>query len=279
MGKPGKNLEAANFDLKLTLNSGQIFHAVERSGGRWEVLCGDSLLELRQEDSHVAVLRGDPSLAADYLALDHPVGEIHASFPTDAYSQAALAECRGLRILRQPLWECLATFLTSPMKQVAHIRQMSLAVRERFGKPVSGSTLNAYPQPDVVAGLREADLRACGLGFRAKNVVAAAQRIASGGEDLESLRGLPTEALREALCRFPGVGRKVANCVALFAYERLDAVPVDVWVARIATAMRRRKGSPLALETYAGRRFGPYAGYVQQYLFHHARTTGKLPGA
>jgi hypothetical protein len=37
----------------------------------------------------------------------------------------SLQMCRGLRILRQPRWECLATFITSSMKQVAHIRAMS----------------------------------------------------------------------------------------------------------------------------------------------------------
>ncbi|GAB4170818.1 MAG: DNA-3-methyladenine glycosylase [Terrimicrobiaceae bacterium] len=278
MGKSGTQLAAEEFDLGLTLNSGQIFHAMEIGEGIWEVLCGEKLLRLKQSGEGVEVLKGDPLVVARYLALDHPVGRIHASFPMDDYSQAALAECRGLRIIRQPLWECLATFLTSPMKQVAHIRQMSLAVRERFGKPVTGSLVQAYPEPDVVSGLDEAQLRACGLGFRAKNVLASARRIAEGKVDLEALRELPTEKLRETLCQFPGVGRKVANCVALFAYERLDAVPVDVWVARITTAMRKRKGSPLKLEAYAGRRFGPYAGYVQQYLFHHARTTGKLPG-
>jgi N-glycosylase/DNA lyase len=164
------------------------------------------------------------------------------------------------------------------MKQVAHIRQMSLTLRERYGEPVPGSPVGSYPTPERLAGLHEDDLRACGLGFRAKNLLGSARRIADGKVNLEALRSLPTEALREALCEFPGVGRKVANCVLLFAYERLDAVPVDVWIARIATAMRRRKTSPLKLEGFSVRKFGPYAGYVQQYLFHHARTTGKLPG-
>ena len=46
---------------------------------------------------------------------------------------AARDFCRGLRIIRQPKWECLATFICSSMKQVAHIRQISLALRKRFG--------------------------------------------------------------------------------------------------------------------------------------------------
>ena len=33
------------------------------------------------------------------------------------------------------------------------------------------------------------------------------------------------------------------------------------------------------LETFTRQRFGPYAGYVQQYLFHHARVSKTLPAS
>jgi len=180
---------------------------------------------------------------------------------------------------RQPSWECLGTFITSPMKQVSHIRQISLTLRERYGDKVPGATINAYPTPTQLAAVSEGDLRDCRLGFRAKSLLGTAEVVASGAVDLEALRMLPTAALREELCKLPGVGRKVANCVLLFAYERLDAVPVDVWIARILQAMRRRKSTLLELERFSNRRFGSYAGYVQQYLFHHARMSKTLPTA
>src|SRR5262249_41748011 len=101
--------------------------------------------------------------------------------------------------------------------------------------------------------------------------------VARGEMDLPAIASAPTREAREWLCRIPGVGRKVANCVLLFAYERLDAVPVDVWMGRILRALRGRKGSHLAPERCSSRRFGPYGGYIQQYLFHHARTTKTLP--
>jgi N-glycosylase/DNA lyase len=78
------------------------------------------------------------------------------------------------------------------------------------------------------------------------------------------------------------VGVKVANCVALFAYERLEAVPIDVWIARVLTAMHGGGGGevgPRELERFCRERLGEYAGYVQQYLFHHARVSGTLPPA
>lgn len=266
------------FDLALTLGSGQIFHAVP-AGDWWQVLVNRELLEVRQDAGGALFLRrGRVLTARHFFALDHDLPAILESFPQDDYTRDAMAGCRGLRILRQCPWECLATFITSSMKQVAHIRAMSLALRHGYGTPVPGSQVNAYPGAEVLANLDEAALRACGLGFRARGLLGTARAVADGSADLEGFTKMPTALLREKLCELPGVGRKIANCVILFAYGRLDAVPVDVWIARIANAMRTRGARQNhVLEKFAVRRFGPYAGYVQQYLFHHARTTGKLP--
>jgi len=269
-------IPAPEFDLRLTLECGQIFHAMPLASG-WQLLVGRIPLQLEQHGDKLHIKNGDEALARKYFSLDHPLTDIYASFPADPFSRAALKSCRGLRILRQPHWECLATFITSPMKQVAHIRQISLHLRETFGTPVAGSLINAYPEPSQLAQASERDLRDCRLGFRAKSLLATAQTVASGGVDLAAIANLSTTEARERLCSLPGVGRKVANCVLLFAYERLDAVPVDVWIARILLAMRRRKSTNLELERYSKRRFGAYAGYIQQYLFHHARMTKTLP--
>ena len=273
---PCSELDAAAFDLRRTIESGQIFHAMPAGEG-WQVLVDRIPVYLAQRGERLLVERGKEEIARRYFSLDHPLEKIYAAFPQDAFSQAALAACRGLRIMRQPWWECLGTFITSPMKQVAHIRQISLQLRALFGEPVADSLVAAYPSPDRLADAGEEKLRACGMGFRAKGLHGTARKIAGGDFDLAALAQQPTARAREALCQLPGVGRKVANCVLLFAYERLDAVPVDVWISRILLAMRRRKGSPLALERYSNRRFGLYAGYVQQYLFHHARMTKTLP--
>jgi N-glycosylase/DNA lyase len=270
-----KTLAAPEFDLRLTLASGQVFHWQE-VGDEWLGVIGSKAVRVRQNADRLEILQGDSKVVAKYFALDHPLEKIYATFPADEFSQAALATCRGLRVIRQPRWECLATFLTSSMKQVSHIRSMSLALRERFGAPVEDSTIAAYPLPEVLAKTSEAKLRACGLGFRAPNLRATAKWVADGRLDLEALAGMETERAREELCKLPGVGRKIANCVLLFGYERLDAVPVDVWIARVVRAMHG-DGKLADLEAVSQRQFGHYAGYVQQYLFHHARVSKTLP--
>jgi len=258
--------------LDLTLQSGQAFHWEKTPQGYWVGLIGEIPVRAREDGGRLFVNPGAEKIAAHYFALDHPLEEIYAAFPNDSQSRQALHACRGLRILRQPLWECLATFITSSMKQVAHIRAMSLALRAKFGTPVQG-----YPQPHVLAQSDELSLRACGLGYRAKHLLAVARGVEEGCFDLEGWRTLNTADLRCALVALPGVGVKVANCVLLFAYERLDAVPIDVWIGRVLLQMRGgRRGTASQLARYAHRRLGPYAGYVQQYLFHVARVSPKI---
>ncbi|GAT33139.1 N-glycosylase/DNA lyase [Terrimicrobium sacchariphilum] len=275
---PCCKVRAREFDLKRTLESGQVFHAMPVGKG-WQVLADRTPFYIEQDGEWLLVEEGREELIARYFSFDHPLEVIYEEFPKDSFSTAALHSCRGLRIIRQPRWECVGTFITSPMKQVSHIRQISLTLRERYGKKVPGSLINAYPTPDALAALKEEDLRDCKLGFRAKGLLGTARAVAEETIDLEAIASLPTPEVRKALCTLPGVGRKVANCILLFAYERLDAVPVDVWIGRILLAMRKRKGSNLTLEKYSARKFGIYAGYVQQYLFHHARITKTLPAA
>ena len=175
--------------------------------------------------------------------------------------QAALGYCRGLRIMRQPRWECLATFITSSMKQVAHIRANFVRAAQAVWDPARHTRDSGlcFPAAEKLAGLTEEDLRDCGLGYRAKNLLATAQRVASGEADLESWRALPDDELRAKLCALPGVGPKVANCVMLFAYERLRAFPIDVWIERVLLQKyfpRRRRMTARQLREFTAKHFG-----------------------
>jgi N-glycosylase/DNA lyase len=276
-------IEAPDFDLAMTLNSGQVFHW-EKIGDGFYGMIGDRAVYVEQRGDILKVRFGEtralPKVVARYFALDHPLEEICASFPRDLVMGAARDFCRGLRIIRQPHWECLATFICSSMKQVAHIRQISRALRQRFGqkKQICGGEVFSFPSPDAVARATERELRECGLGYRAKNLLATAKRVASGGADLDSWRALSEHQLREQLCELPGVGMKVANCVMLFAYERIAAFPIDVWIERVLREnyfVRRRKVTTKAMAEFVANYFGAHGGYAQQYLFHHARMTGK----
>ena len=279
-------IRAPNFDLEKTLDSGQVFHW-QKVGDGFVGTIGDWPVYLEQDSTVLKFRFGGPpkpareprtlpGIVGPYFALDHPLGEICDSFPKDPVMNAARGFCRGLRIIRQPKWECLATFICSSMKQVAHIRQISLALRKRFGEQrrIDGHLVYTFAPPRRVAQASEKELRQCKLGYRAKNLRATARLVSSGQADLEAWSTLSDAELRKQLCALPGVGPKIANCVMLFAYERLRAFPIDVWIERVLRQhyfSRRKKMTEQRLRQFSETYFGEHGGYAQQYLFHHAR--------
>src|SRR5213075_2101869 len=212
-------IPAPDFDLAMTLDSGQVFHW-ERVDGGFIGTIGQRTIYVEQADEILRVGRGPEELVRNYFALDHPVAEICASFPDDPVIKAALVYCRGLRIIRQPRWEGLATFICSSMKQVAHIRQISLALRKRFGEQrrIGNQLVYAFASPQRLAQASGKELLECKLGYRAKNLRATARLVSCGQADLEAWSVLSDAELRKQLCALPGVGPKIANCVMLFAY-------------------------------------------------------------
>jgi N-glycosylase/DNA lyase len=273
---PFVEVAAPDFDLALTLNCGQVFHWRRRGDG-WFGMIGDEPAYVEQHGDTLRISGVTASTAGRYFALDHPYAQIQASFPVDPAMGVAAAACRGLRIIRQPYWECVATFITSAQKAVPHITQISHTLRTRYGRRVefAGEALFTYPEPARLAALAEADLRACALGYRAKNILLTAKLVAGGEVDLARISGLDDAAAHTELMRLAGVGPKVANCALLFAYERLAAVPIDVWIERVIRQnyfAGKRCVTVKRLREFAASYFGPYGGYAQQYLFHHART-------
>ena len=280
---------APDFDLAKTIESGQVFHW-ENCGTGFVGIIGSLPVYVEQRGNVLAAAsvprrwtgnHGQDAHATirHYFALDHPLAEICRSFPDDPAMCAARDFCQGLRIMRQPRWECLATFITSSMKQVAHIRQISRMLRTRYGTrgQIFDRDVYAFPSAARIAELTEEDLRACALGYRAKNLLATARLVRSGEADLEQWSELSDESLRTNLCALPGVGAKVANCVMLFAYERLRAFPIDVWIERVLKQKyfpRKRKVTAQQLRAFCESYFGEHGGYAQQYLFHHARKGG-----
>ncbi len=283
-------IPALDFDLAMTLDSGQVFHwekidhgfvgaigdravYVEQVGDVLRVGCAETAQLARET-------RALPKIVADYFALDHPLAEICASFPDDPIMNAARKFCRGLRIIRQPKWECLATFITSTRKGVPHIRQMSRALRERFGdgRKIDNYTAYTFPSPQRIAQSSEKELRECALGYRDKNLLKTAQLVSSGEADLEGWSALSDIELRARFWELPGVAAKVANCVMLFAYERLRAFPIDVWIERVLREKyfpRKGKVTPQRLRVFSESYFGTHGGYAQQYLFHQARIASR----
>ena len=180
----------------------------------------------------------------------------------DLHLQKCMDFGKGLRILKQDPFETLITFILSQRKSIPAIRSSVEKLCEQFGEKryskVEEKEIYLFPSPKA---LYHADLSNCSLGYRAPFVQDAVERIVEGRLDLSALEKLSIEELLEALMEIHGVGIKVASCVALFAYARMDIIPEDVWMKRIWEC--HYQGDNPYREDSDG-------GIIQQYLFHYA---------
>jgi N-glycosylase/DNA lyase len=274
--------------LAETLDGGQSFGWWREAGpddqplwtGRWlEQLVQ---LQLRAGALHWRTHPGrvnaaEPALR-HYLGreVDWPALTDSLPWRSDPHLLACLQAFPGLRILRQPFGETLLGFLCSATKQIVQIKQMLALVAERHGSPLAPSSIrHRLPTWAELAGVPEADLRGCLLGFRARYIHETAHYLAAHPGWLEETELLPYPAAKARLVELPGVGEKVADCVLLFGAGRLEAFPVDTWILR---ALARHYGlegwKPAQVAQFGRAHFGPRAGLAQQFLFAWERAHG-----
>ena len=278
------------FDLQATVESGQSYLWTRADGRTYETgdARGDSawywtvqngeVIRIRQVDGALeweATTDAEPRLR-ELLGLGDDLDAIRVATPADDLIHAAYDAYRGLRIVRDPFFPCLVSFICSAQMRVARIFGMQAALRETYGARIEfgGETYHAFPTPERLAATTEADLRDLGLGYRAPYVRRTAEMVVAGEAHPDEACGLEYEAAREYLTQFVGVGQKVADCVLLFSLGYLQAVPLDTW---IHTAIEEyypdcERGNYEATSRAIREQFGgEYAGYAQTYVFHYLR--------
>lgn len=271
---------AHDYDLAATLTSGQAFRWKNAEQG-WEGVIGKRWVLLwnthGQLEATVAGPEVDWHWLSHYLQLDLDLPAVVATFPEEPPLRAALEACRGLRLLRQDPWECLASFILSSSKQICQIQQIVQSLCERFGEqiptPSGVGARFAFPSAARLAQCEERELRECKMGFRATYLLETAQVLERREIDFAALSSLSLEEARAVLLELPGVGKKIADCVLLFAFGFQQAFPVDVWVRKALQQLyfSGRRVNPRRLQEFTEAHFGPHAGYAQQYLFHYMR--------
>ena len=244
---------------------GQLVH-VQQNGGALEYLADSDL----------------DTLLARYFRLDDDIEAILAEISRDSHVAELVTKHPDLRIVRQPdPWECTVAYICSANNSVPRISAAVEGIAERLGSRIElhGDRRHTFPTPEVVLEAGEeamADLR---LGLnRHRKIVAAARRICEGTLDLGSL-AQPEVCYAEAKRRLmvcDGIGGKIADCIALFSLDKLEAFPVDTWVRRAMAGYFPGTEPPPddELIIWAQDHFGRYAGYANQFLFREARAEG-----
>lgn len=253
------------FNLKQTLDCGQCFRFTENEEG---VFCGVALgkeLKFKIQDE-MLYINCEQAFADKfvytYLNFDEDYDAINSILSEDKTLKSAIEYAGGIRILRQEPWETLCSFIISQNNNIKRIAGIINRLCENFGENIGGGAFS-FPSVERLASLSVEDLAPLRSGFRAKYIIDAAKKVYSGEVDFEDIDKSDLDTAREILMKINGVGPKVADCVLLFGFHKLDAFPKDVWIKRIM-----ENYYPQGLPQFAVK----YGGIAQQYLFHYIRT-------
>ncbi len=251
--------EISDFNLDETLDCGQAFRWEKLSDNCYKGEGCNNPLTIVDEGEGVFRFKDTTeeqflSVWKDYFDLDTDYAEIKSRISSDTTMCNACNYAKGIRLLRQDAWEALCSFIISQNNNIPRIKGIIARLCEHFGGFPTAEQLSTYT-PDDLAFLR--------AGFRAKYIVDAAKKVASGEVSLDRVKNAPIDEARKELMTIVGVGPKVAECALLYGMYRVEAFPVDVWIKRVMASYY-----PCGLPDCC---IG-IQGIAQQYLFHYIRT-------
>jgi N-glycosylase/DNA lyase len=271
-----------DFDMRHSLESAQPltfygeFDFDERSV---EYVTGNSLIKAKfrgdSKSSSVDFDCGDISLAKkDFVRrfrLNDDMKKIYKNISTDEFMASSIKKYHGMRVTQSDPWETALCFIISQYNNVKRIRLIVKRFVKEFGTDIldeDGKVVaKSFPTSEELARFTEKDFKDCGAGFRAKYIAKAAD-YCTNNLDLYRLQNKDYGTIKNELMQVSGIGEKVADCIALMGYGKMEAFPIDVWVKRTLENVyfKGKEKRIKDLHKFAHERWDGYMGQAQQYI-------------
>ena len=260
-----------DFNLRKIVDSGQCFRACIVEDDLYRFVTGNKVVYMRETEKGIfsvsCGLDEWQSTWVKYFDLDRNYRNVfEEEYGKHPFVDKAMNAGRGLRILRQDPWEILVSTIISQRKSIPAIQKSVETIAKKYGpvKKTKYEELSLFPSATELLDVSEDDMRGCGVGYRAPYILDAISKVSNGEINLSNISQPSDVELLQHLKSIRGVGGKVANCVALFAYGRTACVPVDIWISR-AIDDDCNGNSPFDL-------YGDNAGIIQQYIFYYKQS-------
>ena len=263
-------VEISSFNLWQILLSGQCFRSAPDGDGA--VICAGGHRGRFSHSPEGLVCEVESREEFDgfwlpYFDAGRDYGAVKKSLAkADPVMAAATESGYGVRVLRQPLFETVLTFIISQRSNIPRIKSIVAKLCSEYGEDMGG--WHAFPTAARLASVSVDELAHLKAGYRTPYIAAAARLAAEGG--LDGIGSMPFDEAKRVLLSMPGVGEKVAGCVLLFGGGYMEAFPIDVWIERAVCELYGGKLNPEI--------FAPHAGLAQQYLFYHVRELHGVKG-
>lgn len=257
------------FNIEQTLECGQVFRFKKTNDGYILFSKNHYINIVEKEDSYLCET-DNKDYFLNYFDLDNNYLYIQNKYKEDKFLSAAIEHGKGIHLLKQDKVETIISFLISQNNHIPRIKGIIERICEKLGDNMG--SYYAFPSLEKLASVGESFYKEIGAGYRAAYLDRVSKALQS--IDLESWDKLETDDLRKELMSLYGVGRKVADCILLFAFSRYDVFPVDTWIKKVYKEefgdIDAQKMSEMLIKKY-----GKYAGFVQQWIFFYKRSLNK----
>ena len=269
-------IEVNNLDIKSILTSGACFRQIEESDGSITNILSDRIINIKQDGNILIVSSSNynnlENIIKNYFDLNRNYDLINKKIiEYDSKMKEVINKCTKYRILNQDSFEMCISYIISQNNNVKRISKSINELCKSYGDKVilNNNEYYLFPKYEKLKNLTCEDFRKLGVGFRDKYLV----DFISKYPNMKDINTLSTTDALEELIKVKGIGMKVASCILLFGYSRLDVFPIDTWVKKYIKENYNIKDTQKDIEKFTRETFKEYSGLVIQYMYHSNRNS------
>ena len=267
-------IEVKDFDLKSTILSGACFRVIEETDGSFTNILKDRVINIKQINNELIVTSSKKDnleeIIKEYFDLNRDYNIINQELiNNDKNMIEVISKCKGYKILNQEPFEMCISYIISQNNNVKRISNSINDISNKYGKKIifNNKEYHLFPTYDDMKNRSIEELRNFKVGFRAEYIKDFLDKY----ETLKDINSLNTNDALNELMTIKGIGIKVASCILLFGYKRLDTFPIDTWVKKSISELYNIKNDQKTIEKFAKNTYKEYSGLAIQYLFHSKR--------
>ena len=264
-----------DLNLDLTLLSGQCFRQIKNIDNSFDIILSDRVINIRRNNNYLIISSNNENnletIVRNYFDLDTNYNKINKILISkDSSYEDIIKLNKGFHILNQNKFEMYISYIISQNNNIKRISKIIENISIKYGKKIIFNNKEYYlfPKYEDLINITINDLNEFKLGFRDKYIINAMNKLKENKDFLNNLDLLNTSKCLKELMKIKGIGMKVASCILLFSYHRLDVFPIDTWVKHF---MSDRKVDIKDIKTKMKNIYGDYSGLIIQYIYNYER--------
>ncbi|MBQ9024002.1 MAG: 8-oxoguanine DNA glycosylase [Bacilli bacterium] len=270
-------IKDTNINLEDTITCGQIFRYEKEKDNSYTIVLSDRVVNLKKDNNDLLVTSNLEdnleNVVKKYLDLDRDYNKLNDKLiDIDSSLKNIIDECYGLKIINQPRFECIISYIVSQNNRVSQIANSLNNISKKYGKEVSFNNKKYYLFPNLedLKNVSIEEFRNLKVGFRDKYIYEFIKNMTEKNIDIDIIDSMSSEDALKYLMQNKGIGEKVASCILLFSYSRFDVFPIDTWVKKYMSD-KYNITDVKNIRKFSKEKYKDYCGLMIQYMFHYKR--------